>query len=228
MNLPHSEETTAALVEVVRASLSPASGAYNSGDVITPSLRRYLVPMRMASCSRPTPFHQKRSRSRTHGERAERSHICPVWTALLTRSSTRTTLSSRETGESAAKSSGFGPDPRGSTHCPTTSHSKRRRGRKRQEPAQCVGWGRSAEGPCGQGFWGVQFKGEGCGSPAWIRTTITLRNAESATYGLFNGLKCRNRPEKPALVHNSYTAGRPPSASNVGKLRALLPAAPRA
>src|SRR6516162_10778452 len=44
------------------------------------------------------------------------------------------------------------------------------------------------------------------GSPAWARTTITLSNSESVTYGLFNGLKCRIGPEKPTLVHNSYTA----------------------
>ena len=43
------------------------------------------------------------------------------------------------------------------------------------------------------------------GSPAWIRTTITLSSAESVSYRLFNGLKCRIGPEIPALVHNSYT-----------------------
>ena len=43
------------------------------------------------------------------------------------------------------------------------------------------------------------------GSPAWARTTITISNTESATYRVFNGLKCRNGPEKLPLVHNSYT-----------------------
>ena len=55
--------------------------------------------------------------------------------------------------------------PQGSNTRPQDLSFKRLRGRKRQEPAQCVGWGWSAEGRCGQGFWGVQFKGEGCGSP---------------------------------------------------------------
>ena len=49
------------------------------------------------------------------------------------------------------------------------------------------------------------------GSPAWIRTTITISNAESVTYKVFNGLKCRIGPEKPTLVHNSYTAGSNPA-----------------
>ena len=43
------------------------------------------------------------------------------------------------------------------------------------------------------------------GSPAWIRTTITIRHTKCASYRLLNGLKCRIGPEKPALVHNSYT-----------------------
>ena len=49
-----------------------------------------------------------------------------------------------------------------------------------------------------------QLKTKG-GYPAWARTTITISNAESVTYRVFNGLKCRIGPEKPALVHNSYT-----------------------
>jgi hypothetical protein len=53
------------------------------------------------------------------------------------------------------------------------------------------------------------------GSPAWIRTTITLRNAESVSYRAFNGLECRIGPEKPALVHNSYTAGIEPDAPSL-------------
>ena len=51
------------------------------------------------------------------------------------------TLSSRETGESAAKSSGFGPDPRGPTRGRATSHSKRLRGLKPQERRKCGGYG---------------------------------------------------------------------------------------
>jgi len=43
------------------------------------------------------------------------------------------------------------------------------------------------------------------GSPAWIRTTITTTNTQSRTYRVFNGLECQIGPEKPALVHNSYT-----------------------
>jgi hypothetical protein len=42
------------------------------------------------------------------------------------------------------------------------------------------------------------------GSPAWIRTTITLRNAESIIYRVFNGLKCQIGAEEPPLVHSSY------------------------
>jgi len=45
------------------------------------------------------------------------------------------------------------------------------------------------------------------GSPAWIRTTIRTTHAECVSCRVFNGLKCRIGPEKPALVHNSYTAG---------------------
>ncbi len=48
----------------------------------------------------------------------------------------KATLSSRETGESAVKSSGFGPDPRGPTRGRATSHSKRPRGRKPQETCE--------------------------------------------------------------------------------------------
>ena len=47
------------------------------------------------------------------------------------------------------------------------------------------------------------------GSPAWIRTTITLNNGESVSCRLFKGLECRIGPENPALVHNSYTESRP-------------------
>ena len=44
------------------------------------------------------------------------------------------------------------------------------------------------------------------GSPAWIRTTITIRHAESVACRLFNGLKRLIGPEKPPLVRHSYTA----------------------
>jgi len=47
---------------------------------------------------------------------------------------------------------------------------------------------------------------EEIGSPAWARTTITIRDAESVSYRDLNGLECRIGPEKPPLVHNSYTA----------------------
>jgi hypothetical protein len=43
------------------------------------------------------------------------------------------------------------------------------------------------------------------GSPAWIRTTISLRNGESATYRFHKGLESRNGLEKPPLVHHRYT-----------------------
>jgi hypothetical protein len=41
--------------------------------------------------------------------------------------------------------------------------------------------------------------------PAWIRTTVTITNTECVSCRALKGLKCRNGPEKPPLVHNSYT-----------------------
>ena len=54
------------------------------------------------------------------------------------------------------------------------------------------------------------------GSPAWARTTIRLGIVESVTSRVFNGLKCQIGPEKPALVHNSYTDARPAAWSCCG------------
>jgi len=54
-------------------------------------------------------------------------------------------------------------------------------------------------------------------SPAWARTTITLSNAESVTCRDLNGLKRRIGPEKPALVHNSYTESRSPVSERSGR-----------
>src|SRR6266576_2426140 len=44
--------------------------------------------------------------------------------------------------------------------------------------------------------------------PAWIRTTIRETYVECVSCRVSNGLKCRIGPEKPTLVHDSYTASR--------------------
>ena len=68
------------------------------------------------------------------------------------------------------------------------------------------------------------------GSPEWIRATITLSNAKSVSYRDSNGLdlECPIGPEKPPLVHNSYTEGAnrfigaPPALARSGGLKGTL------
>jgi len=114
-------------------------------------------------------------------------------------------LSTGETGEFAGENAGFGPNPGVASVAPRDLSSNRRESTARKNLRNVADTGAAAVARCCQENHGSELGWRQFGSPAWIRTTITSTNAESVTYSLLNGLKCRNGPEKPALVHNSYT-----------------------
>jgi hypothetical protein len=66
---------------------------------------------------------------------------------------------------------GLRTGPWGSARHRAIFRLKRSRGWEPLEIAESGGYRRLAESPCCQEFRGVELKQEGCGSPAWIRTT---------------------------------------------------------